>query len=465
VGGAVRALDWDRASFPYLAQASWPQDGRIVLLVQDRHQQRQQLLALSPEGAAVNLLLEERDDAWLNLDQSVPRWLDDGGFLWTTERRGAWQLERRSADGSLVAELTGVDFGFQSLGEIDEEAGFAWVRASDDPTESHLWRVPIGGSGAGPQSAPERVTTRPGAHSLSSEGSVWVHAYTNTDAETTWTIRRGPDEQLGELRSLAVEPPWRANVEFLVVGERELHASVVRPHDFDPNRRYPVLVSVYGGPHVTVVRRGSGRYRMQQWYANHGFIVVSIDGRGTPSRGRAWERAIRDDFISLPLQDQVDGLQALGERFEEMDLDRVGIYGWSFGGYFSAMAVMQRPDVFHAGIAGAPVADWADYDTHYTERYIGLPQENAEAYRRSSVLTYAAQLERPLLIIHGTADDNVYFVHAIKMSQALLRADREHDFLPLAGFTHMVRSPEITRGLTHSMLRFFQTHLAGGSAP
>ena len=166
----------------------------------------------------------------------------------------------------------------------------------------------------------------------------------------------------------------------------------------------------------------------------------------------------------MPLADQVAGLKALGAKFPEMDLDRAGIFGWSFGGYFSAMAVMREPDVFKVGVAGAPVADWLDYDTHYTERYMGLPEANADGYAKSSVLTYAKDLRRPLLIVHGTADDNVYFSQALKMSDALLRAGRPHEFLPLAGATHMVRDPQMTDRLYTRIMAYLAAELGKPAA-
>jgi dipeptidyl-peptidase-4 len=182
------------------------------------------------------------------------------------------------------------------------------------------------------------------------------------------------------------------------------------------------------------------RYMIDQWMADRGYIVALIDGRGTPGHGRDWERAIRGNLIEVPLADQVAGLQALAKYEPAMDLTRVGVVGWSFGGYFSAMAVMQKPDVFRCAVAGAPVVTWENYDTHYTERYLGLPSENADGYRKSSVLTYASNLNRPLLLIHGLTDDNVYFQHSVQLSQALFEAGRNFNFLPLLG-THMVSEP------------------------
>jgi dipeptidyl-peptidase-4 len=203
-------------------------------------------------------------------------------------------------------------------------------------------------------------------------------------------------------------------------------------------------------------------YLVQQWMADQGFIVVSIDGRGTPARGRAWERAIKWDLMEVPLRDQVEALQALGRRYPEMDLTRVGIYGWSFGGYFSALALERRPAVFSAAVAGAPVTDWRDYDTHYTERYMGLPEQNAKGYDASSALTWAKDLFRPLLILHGTADDNVYFLHSLKLVDALFRAGKTFEFVPLPGYTHMVADSVGITQVNHRIVEHFRRHLGAG---
>ena len=198
---------------------------------------------------------------------------------------------------------------------------------------------------------------------------------------------------------------------------------------------------------------------LDQWLADQGFVVVAMDGRGTPGRSRDWERSISKHFGSVPLDDQVAGLRALGKRFPEMDLDRVGIVGWSFGGYLSALAVLKRPDVFKAAVAGAPVVDWLDYDTHYTERYLGLPDTNAAAYKEASLLTYAADLKRPLLLVHGTADDNVYFRHTLKLADALFREGKDFEVLPLSGLTHLVPDPVVTQRLYGRFAAYFGKHL------
>ncbi|HJT78412.1 MAG TPA: S9 family peptidase, partial [Gemmataceae bacterium] len=216
-----------------------------------------------------------------------------------------------------------------------------------------------------------------------------------------------------------------------------------------------------GGPGHLKVTAAMNTRLLDQWLADQGFVVVSLDNRGTPGRDRDWERAIKDHFGSVPLDDQVAGLKALGRRFPEMDLDRVGIVGWSFGGYLSALAVLRRPDVFKAAVAGAPVVDWTDYDTHYTERYLGMPQTDADAYKEGSLLTYAADLKRPLLLIHGTADDNVYFRHTLRLADALFRAGKDFELLPLSGLTHMVPDPVVTERLWSRIAEHFRKHLGG----
>jgi dipeptidyl-peptidase-4 len=225
-----------------------------------------------------------------------------------------------------------------------------------------------------------------------------------------------------------------------------------------------VLLSVYAGPTVKVVGASARRYLQEQWIADHGYVVVSLDGRGTPGHGRAWERAVQGNLIDIALDDQVRGLKLLGAKYPEMDMTRVGVNGWSFGGYFTAMATIRRPDVFACGVAGAPVTDWKNYDTFYTERYLQLPQDNPDGYRKSSVLTYAAQLERPLLIVHGVTDDNVYFVNSLQLCEALFEAGKPYEFLPMTG-THMAGAEDPTQGirLWERVMGFLNAHLTPGS--
>ncbi|MEM8963833.1 MAG: alpha/beta fold hydrolase [Acidobacteriota bacterium] len=463
-GGETVWVDWDREQYPYLAHVTWPSNGPLSILVQNRHQTEQVLYAVEPSDGSVRELVVEKDDAWVEIDNEMPRWLGEQGFLWTTERNGGRQLELRAPDGSLRWAVTEPGFGYRNLIQVSADRRFVWVRASDDPTQSHIWQLPLEVPSDLGETA---LTDNPGVHNavFSPDGSLRIYALDFPFLPPRWEVRDGNDTVLGRLDSLAENPSSLPRLQYVTVGEDLVfHAALVRPRDFDKTKKYPVIVKVYGGPTSQVVQRSRNRYAFEQWMADQGFVVVLIDNRGTPNRDREWTRALKNNFVDIVLEDQEAVLRQLGERFGELDLDRVGMYGWSYGGYISAMAAMRRGELFKAGVAGAPVTDWHDYDTHYTERYIGLPQENPEAYRVSNVLTYADQLEVPLLIIHGTADDNVYFVHALKMSDALFRAGKDHDFLPLAGFTHMVPDPLVVERLYTRVMSFFDEHLGAPRA-
>jgi dipeptidyl-peptidase 4 len=455
-GGDSRWVDWDREKYPYLAKVVWEENSPLTILVQNRHQTEEILYAVNEETGALSELLRETDPAWINLASSSPKWLKDGsGFLWLSERTGEWSLELHSRAGKLIRTLTPPGFGLIDPAGVDDERKMAYVAASTDPTQTHLFSLALVGG------EPKKLTTERGNHGFSfgKKGDVYLHSYSLADGRAGTKVCRAGGESIGELQSVAEEPPFLPKMELVTVGNRSFHAAVIRPRSFAAGKKYPVIVHVYGGPHSLTVNSSPRGSLLLQWLADQGFVVVSLDGRGTPRRGRDWERAIKNNLIDVPLEDQVSGLQSLGKKYPELDLSRAGITGWSFGGYFSAMAAMRRPDVYKAAIAGAPVCDFRDYDTHYTERYMGLPDENKAGYEASSVLTWCKDLSVPLLIIHGTADDNVYFLHSLKMTEALFRAGKKFEFLPLAGFTHMVPDPEVTIRLQSRIALFFKEHL------
>jgi dipeptidyl-peptidase-4 len=267
-------------------------------------------------------------------------------------------------------------------------------------------------------------------------------------------------ESLAELPALPAPRPvlFRA-------GPRELQTAVLFPSWHRPGQgQLPVLLDPYGGPHAQRVVRARGAYLVPQWFAEQGFAVVIADGRGTPARGPAWERAVAGDLAGPVLDDQVDALHAAAERFGDLDTGRVAIRGWSFGGYLAALAVLARPDVFHAAIAGAPVTDWRLYDTHYTERYLGWPDHDRAAYDRSSLITLterngARAAPRSLMLIHGLADDNVVVAHTLRLSAALLAAGYPHAVLPLSGITHMASQETVAENLLLLQLDFLRSAL------
>jgi dipeptidyl-peptidase-4 len=234
---------------------------------------------------------------------------------------------------------------------------------------------------------------------------------------------------------------------------------VLLPRDAPYGTKLPVLLDPYGGPHAQRVLSNRASYLTSQWFADQGFAVVVVDGRGTPGRGRDWERAVHHDLAGPVLDDQIDALHALAERYPALDLSRVAIRGWSFGGYLAALAVLRRPDVFHAAIAGAPVTDWRLYDTHYTERYLGDPTVDDAPYEQCSLVREAAALTRPLLLIHGLADDNVVAAHTLQLSSALLASGRPHEVLPLSGVTHMTPQEVVAENLLMLQLDFLRRSL------
>lgn len=457
-GGATTWVDWDRDHYPYLATVAWGKDAPLTIYVQTRDQREAVLFRVDPATGKTHELLKETDAAWLNIDADMPKWLANGEeFLWTSERSGEWELELRAADGSLKRSYRPGDARMFGVCAVDAGRREVMVEAGEDPSQTHLYRIALANAGVA------ALTQGEGVHKgyFSREGDLWVDDAYGLDGSHR-TVLRGRDATVrGELPSVADEPPFNANLELdrVQVGSREFYSAIVRPRGFVASRKYPVIVYVYGGPGHTMVTAASRSYLRQQWFADQGFVVVSFDVRGTPRRGREWERATVGNFIDIPLNEQAAALQALAAAHTELDLSRVGIYGWSFGGYFSAMAVCQRPDVFQAAVAGASVIDWTDYDTHYTERYLGTPESNAAGYRACSVLTFADQLQRPLLLVHGTTDDNVFFTHTLKMTEALFRAGRPHELLVLAGFTHMVPDPEVTIRLYEKMAQHFRENL------
>lgn len=459
-GGNTVWAQWDAEKYPYLATVVWPKGGPLTVLVQNRNQTEEQLLAVDPATGKTRELLTEKDAAWVNLEQDFPVWMEDGsGFLWYTERNGGPEVELRKADGSVARTLVKPDAGFRNLVRYVEKTKTLYFTGDPNPTVSYLWRAVDGGK-------PERVktgTTGPALEggSVSKNGGVAIVNVSTMKQMPHGFVVRTDGKHVGELPSIAAEPSVTTNVEFRQVGEQRFNAAIIRPRDFKKGTKYPVIVDVYGGPTTTVVHQALPSVLLDQWMADHGFIVVKFDGRGTPLRTAQWERAVKDDFSGVTMEDQVAALQALGKEVPEMDLARVGITGWSFGGYMAALAVLKRPDVFKAAVAGAPVVDWLDYDTHYTERYLGVPQEHPEAYEKSSLLTYAKQDKpmRSLLLIHGTADDNVYFFHTLKLSDALFRAGKEHDLLPLSGLTHMVPDPLVTERQWERVMNYFQKNL------
>lgn len=464
-GGATTWIEWDRKELPYVAKVTWSEKGPLTLTLLDRLQKRLVLVAVDPATGKTTPLLEERDEAWVNVDRSLPKWLRDGsGFLWSSERAGRWQLELRDAKGALVRALTKPELGYRRTVAVDGDKKTAIVEASDEPVEARIYAVPLDGGEA------TLVAGAPGEDVTATAGEkAQLLAVTTLQASAMprFAARAWSGGEAREIPS-AMEPPpgGLAKVELTTIGPDAMRVAIVRPRSFAPGKKYPIIDAAYGGPGVNKVTASAISYAHSQWLADAtGAIVVSIDARGTPHRDRAWERAIYRKMGSVPIDGHVAAIEALGAKYPEMDTSRVGVHGWSFGGYFSALAVLMRPDVFKVAVAGAPVTDWRDYDTCYTERYMGLPDKEAAAYDASSALVLAAKpippgaSEPQLLVVHGTADDNVYFLHSLKLADALVRAHRRFELLPLAGTTHMLVDPALNEAVWSRSAEFLRNGL------
>jgi dipeptidyl-peptidase 4 len=438
--GSRAEVKWDREQFEYLARVVWSEHAPLTLLVQSRDQRETQILTVGEDGET-SLVREDRDKAWLDLVPGSPAWTDDGRLVCTVDAEDTRRL--------VVGDETVTPPGLQLLRILHADGGVLFV-ATDEPTEEHVWRWSPGGL--------ERLTDTPGIHDATGEGDVLVVTSATLDGAPFSKVYRG-EETLATVTSHAERPVLEAKPTFFLAGRRELRAALLLPEGREPDEPLPVLLDPYGGPGLRLVVRARDPFLESQWFADQGFAVLVADGRGTPGRGTAWERAVHRDVMAPALEDQVDALHAAGNTFPFLDVTRVAIRGWSFGGGLAAAAVLRRPDVFHAAVVGAPVTDERLYDTHYTERYLGHPDEEPEVYRRNSLLDDAPRLERPMLIIHGFADDNVFVANSLRLSRALVEAGRPHIFLPLTGATHMAKEEAVAENLLLLELRFLRDAL------
>jgi dipeptidyl-peptidase-4 len=435
-------VDWDRTRFEYLARVVWTEGAPLTIQIQARDQQTARILEVADDGSTT-LLREDRDEAWIDLVAGSPDRLTDGRLVSTADEDGARRL---LVGGDAVTPAT---LQVRDIAHVDDGVLFT---GSDEPETVHVWRWTAGGG-------LDRLTEEPGIHAAAGGGDVVVIASSTVDRAPETTVWRG-GERLATVTSHAAEPVLDPRPSFFAAGRRELRSALLLPGGHEPTGPLPVLLDPYGGPHFQRVTRSRGQYLESQWFADQGFAVLVVDGRGTPGRGPAWDRAIHLDVLATVLQDQVDALHAAADRFGFLDLSRVAIRGWSFGGELAAAAVLRRPDVFHAAVAGAPVTDQRLYDTHYTERYLGHPDREPEVFRRNSLLGDAPNLSRPMLIVHGLADDNVVVANSLRLSRALMEAGRPHTFLPLPGITHMAAAEAVAENLLLLELRFLRDALA-----
>jgi dipeptidyl-peptidase 4 len=426
IEGGRTDVAWDVESFPYLARVAWGSHGPLTLMVMSRDQRTAEVLTVEADSGATKVVREDHDEYWLHLVDGVPAWLPGGRLLTTIHDD---DTRRVAIDGEPVSPV-----GLQVDRVLDagDEVVFT---ATDDPTEMHLFRLNL------VTGELERDTKEPGVHVGAASGRVTVVGTATIEGSRhSFTVTRDG-------------PP----IEIFTTGERGIRCALLTPKD--ATGKLPVLLDPYGGPHFNMVVRSYRAMLEHQWWADQGFAVLVADGRGTMYRGLAWEREIHHELADRALQDQVDALHGAAERHSFMDLSRVAIRGWSFGGYLTCLALLRRPDVFHAGVSGAPVTDLSLYDTFYMERYLGDPNEFPEVYERNSVIKDAPNLEGKLMLVHGISDDNVYVAHTLALSKALMEAGRPHTVLPLSGITHRPTDETVAENLLMLELEFLRNAL------
>ena len=449
LSGARVDVDWhsdaavDGHVLEYLAQVEWS-GPRPILTLLTRDQRRMEFRELDPATGTTTLVRAITDDAWVEVLPGTPRRLNDGRLLYSVdvgETRRLWiGGEPYTPEDVLVREVIAVENDAVIATIIPKVASVALARLGFDGTVELL-------------SDPDGVAT--GA----AGGGTLVLAQQNPSVPVVSTTVRAGDARV-ELSSLAETSPVVPNAVTLQVGERGLPTTVLFPTGHERgSRRLPVLLDPYGGPQGQRVINAAHAYLTPQWFADQGFLVIVADGRGMAGRGPAWDRLALNDRTGT-IDDQADAFTEVARLYpDDVDSTRVAIRGWSFGGYLALLGVLRRPDVFSAAIAGAPTTDERLYDTCYSERYLGNPNTNPDVYEANNVIPLAARLSKPLMIIHGLADDNVYVAHSLRLSSALLAAGKPHEFIPLSGMTHMANSEVVAENLLLIQVDFLRRAL------
>ncbi|WP_344083803.1 prolyl oligopeptidase family serine peptidase [Luedemannella helvata] len=437
-------VHWDRETYPYLVAVSWTEAGGPLITVLRRLQQHGLVLAIDPRTGETQVHAELADPRWVSPVPGTPCHLPDGRVLIGGElAHDGYDARCLFADGTL---LTPPSLYVRRVcgrlhtrdGVVDRAEADLLVEGSDtDPAEQHLFRVLAHTGSTGLEV--QRLTTAPGWHTGAVGGDTVVVGTRSLDHPGThWTIYAG-GERRGELRSHAAAPPSAPRPTLERITDRRLPAAVLYPRAHVAGRRLPVLLDIDGAPGGQQVVADRAAWVVRQWWADAGFAVVVVDNRGTPGVAPSFEKVVHRRVADVVLADQVDGLYALAEKHPDLDLGRLAVRGWGFGGWLAALAVLRRPDVFHCGIAGTPIVDWQLSPSAYAERYLGLPADAADVYAHHGLLESAAEPPvrpgeaRPLLIVADLADTRLLPAHALRLSAALLAAGRPHAVLPLAG--------------------------------
>jgi len=481
--GLAREIDLGEDKDIYLARVNYSPDGTLALQRQPRDQKSLELIFVDAETFEQTVVLTEQQVHWVNLHNDL-YFLDNGEqFIWTSERSGFNHLYLYRKDGTLVRQLTDGDWmvsldarGGGGLRAVDEAGGMVWFAGwRESPIENHLFRVPLAGGEI------EQMTEPGGWHTayVAPDASFYVDKgegplrppYTSIRSASGKLLTYITENALDETHPYYPYLKGHRPYEFGTLKTEDstvLYYQLALPAGFDPNNKYPALVFLYGGPGVgQTVRKvwpvDGSLAGLRQVLSRRGYIVFSIDNRGTPNRGKAFEDVLYRDMGDFEVRDQLLGLEWL-KAHPYVDADNTGIFGWSYGGYMTLMTLLKAPGVFKAGIAGAPVTNWRLYDTHYTERYMGDPNDGAGKYELSSPMTYASSLADHLLIVHGMADDNVFFDNTVQIIDALQEQARPFEMMTYPGERHHIVGEAENTHLWNMYLEFFQRNLKHGHA-
>jgi dipeptidyl-peptidase-4 len=463
-GGRTVWMDLDSDREIYLARVFWWPDGSLGVVLLNREQTTIELARCDIRTGQRTTVLQETSERWINLPKRPLAPLKDGGFVWLSERSGFRQLYLYGADGDLVRQLTGGEWMVDEIRGVDEQRGQVYFTGNrETPTETQLYAAPLSGGSL------RRITTEPGTHDVTIDHACQrfadVHSALDrppsvalralADGAVLHTVHAPSDPRIA---AFALEPP-----EIVTLRNRSgtlLYGAIYRPPPRFGSRPHPTIVQVYGGPHAQMVTNswGMSAALQIQYLRAQGFLVFRLDNRGSARRGLAFESALWQRMGTVEVDDQVDGVRWLVDQ-GLADPARVGITGWSYGGYMALMCLAKAPDIFKMAVAGAPVTAFDGYDTCYTERYMGTPQSNPAGYAESSVLTHAAQIRGNLLLVHGMLDENVHFRHTARLIQALTRARKPYDALLLPDERHMPRRQADRVYMNERIVGYFQQRL------
>ncbi len=471
-----RVTDMDLGDNPdiYLARVNWLPDSQTLSYQrQSRDQKTLDLLFADSSSGQARVMLKETSPTWVNLSHDL-RFLEDGRFVWSSERSGYRHLYLYDRNGQLIRPLTAGDWVVNRVYGVDEKNGWVYFDANaETPLEQHAYRAPLD---TNTPDKPQKITSEPGQHALSFAKNMarYIDHFSSVDTPPRVSVHKADGTRLFAVEENRLDKhhpyfPYLKNDPKITFGQlstddgQTLYYRLIWARDFDPDQKHPVLIYHYGGPHAQLVKNQwpQGTDYWLKMLAQKGYVIFTLDNRGSWNRGKAFEDPIYRQLGKVEVADQARGVEFLKQQ-PWVDAERIGVFGWSYGGYMTLMNLMQHPELYAAGISVAPVTDWTLYDTHYTERYLGTPQENPEGYRKSNVFAYAEHLADPLLMVHGMADDNVLFTNSTKLYKALQDLDKPFEMMNYPGSKHSIWGQKTRTHLFHTLTRFLGRELKPG---